>query len=157
MVVPKGVRIVDKYTVALPNPTSYESRGIAVVETDKYVLAASHLDHSTEDYIQIQIQAVNAWAQTRYAGYDKPVFYMGDMNSVPTSEAIKSLQTCWDLISSKENTVGTMPATRCIDYIFHYKKSAPVKVLGSHTISRTYCGDVSKASDHLPVYVDVVF
>lgn len=157
VVVPKGVRIVDKYTVALPNPTSYESRGIAVVETDKYVLAASHLDHSSEDYIQIQIQAVNAWAQTRYAGCDKPVFYLGDMNSVPTSEAIKSLQTCWDVISSKENTVGTMPSTRCIDYIFHYKKSAPVKVLGSHTISRTYCGDVSKASDHLPVYVDVVF
>ena len=100
---PKCVSIVDKYTVALPNPTSYESRGIAVVETDKYVLAASHLDHSTEDYIQIQIQAVNAWAQTRYAGCDKPVFYLGDMNSVPTSEAIKSLLTCWDVISSKEN------------------------------------------------------
>ena len=157
VVVPKGIAISDKYTVSLPNTTKYESRSIAVVETNKYVIAASHLDHSSEEYIQCQIRAVNAWAQTRYSGYEKPVFYLGDMNSVPSSEAIKSLQTCWDIISSKENTVGSKPATRCIDYIFHYKKSAPVKVLGSHTISHTYCGDVSKASDHLPVYVDVAF
>lgn len=158
VVVPKGVGVVEKYTVALPNTTSFESRSIAVVETDRYVIAASHLDHSSEDYIQSQIQAVNAWAQSRYLNYGKPVFYLGDMNSVPSSEAIKSLQTSWEVISSKENTAGgTAPATTCIDYIFHYKKSAPVKVLGSHTIGKTYCGDVSKASDHLPVYVDVTF
>lgn len=158
VVVPKGTGIVEKYTVPLPNTTSYESRSIAVVETDKYVIAASHLDHSSEEYIQSQIQAVNAWAQSRYLNYDKPVFYLGDMNSVPTSEALKSLESAWNVISSKENTAGgTAPATKCIDYIFHYKKSAPVKVIGSHTISRTSCGDVSKASDHLPVYVDVTF
>lgn len=158
VVIPKGVSVVDKYTVALPNTTSYESRSIAVVETDRYVLAASHLDHSSEEYIQSQIQAVNAWAQSRYLNYDKPVFYLGDMNSVPSSEAIKSLQTSWEVISSKENTSGgTAPATTCIDYIFHYKKSASVKVVGSHTIGKTYCGDVTKASDHLPVYVDVIF
>lgn len=158
VVIPKGVSVVDKYTVALPNATSYESRSIAVVETDRYVLAASHLDHSSEEYIQSQIQAVNAWAQSRYLNYDKPVFYLGDMNSVPSSEAIKSLQTSWEVISSKENTSGgTAPATTCIDYIFHYKKSASVKVVGSHTIGKTYCGDVTKASDHLPVYVDVIF
>lgn len=158
VVIPKGVSVVDKYTVALPNTTSYESRSIAVVETDRYVLAASHLDHSSEEYIQSQILAVNAWAQSRYLNYDKPVFYLGDMNSVPSSEAIKSLQTSWEVISSKENTSGgTAPATTCIDYIFHYKKSASVKVVGSHTIGKTYCGDVTKASDHLPVYVDVIF
>lgn len=158
VVVPKGTGIVEKYTVPLPNTTSYESRSIAVVETDKYVIAASHLDHSSEEYIQSQIQAVNAWAQSRYVNYDKPVFYLGDMNSVPASEALKSLESAWDVISSKENTAGgTAPATKCIDYIFHYKKSAPVKVIGSHTISKTYCGNVAKASDHLPVYVDVTF
>ena len=157
VVVPKGVAIVDKYTVPLPNTTDYESRSIAVVETDKYVIAASHLDHSSEEYIQSQILAVNAWAQSKYLNYGKPVFYLGDMNSVPSSAAIKSLETCWDVISSKENTAGgTAPATTCIDYIFHYKKSTSVKVLGSHTISKTYCGDVYKASDHLPVYVDVM-
>lgn len=158
VVVPKGTGIVEKYTVPLPNATEYESRSIAVVETDKYVIAASHLDHSSEEYIQSQILAVNSWAQSRYLNYGKPVFYLGDMNSVPSSEALKSLGAAWDVISSKENTAGgTAPATKCIDYIFHYKKSAPVQVVGSHTISKVYCGDVSKASDHLPVYVDVKF
>lgn len=158
VVVPKGVGIVEKYTVPLPNTTDYESRSIAVVETDRYVIAASHLDHSSEEYIQSQIQAVNAWAQSRYNSCDKPVFYLGDMNAVPSSDAIKALEVCWEVISSKENTAyGTAPATKCIDYIFHYRKSAPVQVVGSHTISKTYCGDVSKASDHLPVYVDVKF
>ena len=158
VVVPEGVGIVEKYTVPLPNTTSYESRSIAVVETDRYVIAASHLDHSSEDYIQSQIRAVNAWAQSRYNNCGKPVFYLGDMNAAPSSDAIKALEVSWDVISSKENTAfGTAPATRCIDYIFHYKKSAPVQVIGSHTISKTYCGDVSKASDHLPVYVDVKF
>lgn len=158
VVVPKGVVVVDRYTVPLPNTTGFESRSIAVLETDRYVLAASHLDHSSEEYIQSQIAAVNSWAQSRYLDYAKPVFFLGDMNAVPSSDALKSLKACWDVISSQENTAGgTAPATKCIDYVFHYRKSAPVKVLGSHTISRTYCGDVSKASDHLPVYVDVTF
>ena len=158
VIVPPTVVILNKYTVALPNPTTYESRSIAVVETDKYVFGACHLDHSTEDYIQTQIAAVNAWAAEKYTDCKKPVFLVGDMNAVTGSAAIKALETSWEIISANENSAGgNVNPTRCIDYIFHYRKSAAVKVVGGHTPMEFYAGDVTQASDHHPVYADIEF
>lgn len=61
------------------------------------------------------------------------------------------------MLSSSENTFPSRVANSCIDYIFHYKNSAPVKLVGAHTMTRFYKGDVTMASDHLPIYVDVQF
>lgn len=38
---------------------------------------------------------------------------------------------------------------------FHYKMSAPVKKVSAHTMTEFHKGDVTQASDHLPVFVDV--
>ena len=156
-VVPKGVNVVDRYTVALPKESGAEQRSIAVIETDEYVLGAAHLDHTSSAAQLAQVAAVNAWAQKRYSRSSKPVFFCGDMNATPESETIKTLGETWNMLSSTENTFPSRVSTSCIDYIFHYKNSASVKLVGAHTMTRFHKGDVTMASDHLPIYVDVQF
>lgn len=154
IITPSDVKVYSVQRLHFQNTTQYENRGMIVIETDKYVLATSHLDHSSEDYIQSQIAEINAWVQSKYRDCDIPVFFCGDMNSVAGSDAIKALEASWEVISNTSEK--SVSSGRCIDFIFHYKRSKAVTVLEAHTISRCYCGDVNKASDHLPVYVDVV-
>ena len=156
-VLPEDVKISRSYTISLPNTTTYESRAISFIETEKYVLAVTHLDHGSEDYIQSQISTVNDWVLKNYNESPKPVFLLGDMNSYPDSEAIKALETQWEVISSLENSYSTVNPRRCIDYIFHLRSSGAVTVIEGHTPMKFYCGDVTQASDHHPVYVDVKF
>ena len=156
VLVPSSVKILDAYTIALPKGTGSEPRSIAVVETPDYVFGVAHLDHTSEESVIGQVNVVNDWAQ-RLGITDKPVFFCGDMNSKPESAAIKLLETKWTRLSSLENTISSSAPTSCIDFVFHYKTSAPVKVLGAHTMTKFRKGDVTRASDHLPVYVDVQF
>ncbi len=156
-VVPKQVKIVEKYTVALPKDSGAEQRSVAVIETDEYVIGAAHLDHTSAAARLAQVAAVNAWAQERYIKSSKPVFFCGDMNAYPDSETIRTLKETWDMLSSTENSFSSRVPGSCIDYIFHYKSSASVKLVGAHSLTRFHKGDVTMASDHLPIYVDVQF
>lgn len=154
IMIPSGARVMKVSRLCFENRTSYESRGMIVVETDRYVVATTHLDHSSQAYIQSQIAEINTWMRAEYADCDKPVFLCGDMNSRPDSEAIQTLCTVWNIIS---NTEELTTARSTIDYIFHLKRSAPVEVLGAGTMTRFYHGDATIASDHLPIYADVSF
>lgn len=151
---PTGTKVYSIKRIHFRNDTKYESRGMVVIETDRYVLGATHLDHSSEDYVQSQISEINSWFLSKYRDSGIPVFFCGDMNSKPSSEAIDAIERCWEIIS---NTREKTTSSSTIDYIFHFKRSAPVKVLGAHTMDRFYNGDASKASDHLPIYADVSF
>ena len=157
VVLPADVTVVDRYTVPLPKGTGSEPRSIAVVETGRYVLGAAHLDHTSEEAVMGQIETIKAWAQGKYRNDARPVFFCGDMNSLPTSDAVSALKDSWDLVSATEPTIPVTAPARCIDYVFRYKGAAAVKVLGAHTMSRFHNGDVTQASDHLPIYVDVQF
>lgn len=159
VVVPNKESIIEEYTFPLPNSSTYESRSIAVVETERFVMAACHLDYHGGDYQLALIDAIIDWAEERYFHYHKPVFFAGDMNAVPSSEAIKTLEKDWEIISSDEFSIegDDVKTPRCIDYIFHYRFSSPVKVVGAHTTTNFYAGDVSLASDHRPIYADIEF
>ena len=157
VIVPKDVKITKKYTVTLAKGSGAEQRSVAVIETDKYVIGAAHLDHTSAAARLAQVEIVNAWAD-QYRDSKKPVFFMGDMNDYPNSETITGIKRDWDLLSvTNENSFPSRGANNCIDYIFHYKKSVPVKVIGSHVMTDFYNGDVTMASDHLPIYVDIQF
>lgn len=157
VVVPKDVQILDSYVVPLPKGTGSEPRSIAVVETNRYVIGAAHLDYSTEEAALGQAAVVNAWVQEKYKGNKKPVFFCGDMNSRPGSAPITALKSVWNVLSSSEMTVPSTAPTSCIDFVFLYKDAAQVKTMGAHTMTLFHNGDVTKASDHLPIYVDVQF
>ena len=77
--------------------------------------------------------------------------------AAPDTEAIKTLETAWTIISKAENSVPVNQPTRCIDYVFHYKKSKAVTVTNGGTMTKFRTGDPTKTSDHLPVFADVKF
>lgn len=156
VIAPGDVKIQKSYTIALPKGTGSEPRSIAVIETDEYILGAAHLDYTSEEAVLGQIEVVNTWAES-LKETRRPVFFCGDMNSGPESNAIKALEESWTIISSTENTYSSLEPSRCIDFIFHYKTSAPVTVKGGHTMTKFHNGDAAKASDHLPIYADVEF
>lgn len=158
VVTPKNVKMIDKYFVTLPKPPTVngdekEQRSIAVVETDKYVIGATHLQGGDMP----QISVIMNWVEKNYKNYDKPVFLVGDTNATPDSEAINTLKGAWTIISKAEKTVSVNQPTRCIDYVFHYKKSKAVTVTNGGTMTKFRTGDPTKTSDHLPVFADVKF
>ena len=158
VVVPKDVKVLGTYTITLAKGAGAEQRSVAVVETDKYVFGAAHLDHTSAAARLAQVEIVNAWVESRYRDSKKPVFFLGDMNDYPDSETIAGIKMNWDILSvTSENSFPSRGAKNCIDFIFHYKNSAPVKVVGSHVMTEFYNGDVTMASDHLPIYVDLQF
>ena len=158
IIVPRKQYVVEVYNMALPAPPEgTEARAVSVMETDQAVFAVTHLGSYPAEFHLSQVAALREYVGLRYGGGTKPVFLMGDMNARLTSAAYAKLSEDWDTIScTTENTIGgTSP--RVIDYIFHWKNSPAVEVVSAHTISQCYCGDVSTASDHFPIFVDVKF
>lgn len=157
VIVPSKVKIKDSYIVPLPPFGEGEPRSVAVVETSDYVFGACHLQHTSDSSRCSQAKLVNEWFTGKYKGYDKPVFFCGDMNAIPGSEPLKILAEAWDIITSMEPSFPAGNPDHCIDYVFHLKGTAPVETLGSRTMTRFDSADASMASDHLPVFVDVKF
>ena len=157
VIVPKDTKVIASYVVTLDKGDGSEQRSVAVVETDRYVYGACHLDYATVAAQLAQVKTVNEWFKEKYSGCSKPVFFGGDMNALPDSEAIAALKESWDLLSVTDKTFSSQSPAKCIDYIFHYKSSAPVTVAGSAVMSRFSSASAMQTSDHLPVYVDVKF
>ena len=169
IIVPEKTKVLKQYSHPYPNPTleeenPRETRSVIVVETDRYVLLATHLgvgtytlqDQTKGNYMLLQIEDLNNLALERYKNSSVPVFFCGDMNATPGSEAIQALEKYWEVISNQDE-MTTVNSHRTIDFIFHLKDSAPVEVVGAHTLLKYYNGDSEKASDHFPIYADVKF
>ncbi len=156
VVLPAKTEILARYSVPLPKGKDKESRSIAVVETEDYVIGAVHLGLDPDVQLE-QISVVDCWAETHYEGCPKPVFLCGDMNAVPGSETVLALEKNWERLSSGEYSFDSRNPRICIDHIFRYHSSAPVEVLGAGTMTRFSKGDASLASDHFPIYVDLKF
>ena len=62
----------------------------------------------------------------------------------------------WEQLSTVGNSFPSSVPDRCIDYIFRYKSSAPVEVVSSGVMAEFENGDVTLASDHLPVFADII-
>lgn len=144
--------IIYSDKITLPKLDGSEQRSVAVVETEKYVLACTHLDHRSEEAQHEQVRIINEWFTKRYAKSRKPVFLCGDMNALPESLTIKMLEECWTRISSTEFTHSTKKPAKCIDYIFFLTAAKKVTVRKSEVAN----GDeMVQVSDHFPTYVVV--
>jgi endonuclease/exonuclease/phosphatase family metal-dependent hydrolase len=157
VILPKKAKILNEYVIALPKGAGSEPPTVAVVETNEYVIGAVHLDYADEDAAVGQVKVINHWMSEHFMNISKPVFLCGDMNAVPDSKVIAALLKDWDMLSANELSFSSTEPDRCIDYIFHYKASAPVSKISAHTLTTFRTGDVKKTSDHLPIYVDVRF
>lgn len=140
--------------IALPKLDGREPRAVAVVEYKDFVLCSTHLDHTLEAQFG-QIQVINHYMDSLYAGCGKPVFLGGDFNALPDSESIALMQKTWTLLTPVTNSFPSHAPDRCIDYVFVRPNGKKVSVEATEIPVALRTADLATASDHLPVVLTV--
>ncbi len=153
VVVPED--ILGGFAISLPKGEGSEPRACCVVETKEYVLASTHLDYRSESAMLEQARIINATLKEKYGSVKKPVFLCGDMNSTPESAVLAELAKEWDVLSCAKPSISAKNPQDCIDFILALRNGAKYEVAGSEVPTEFKDGDVTVASDHLPVFVDV--
>ncbi len=146
---------IDGWSAVLPQGDGAEPRALVVMEFENCVVASTHLDHVSGAAQIAQVRAITEMLRARYAGGDRPVFLCGDMNAVPGSATMEEFSGYWDVLSPEEMTFPSDSPDRCIDYILAMKGTGRYAVVTSSVLRHFSSGDVSVASDHLPVYAEV--
>lgn len=144
-------------TIALDKGEGSEPRCAVIVETRRFVFVSTHLDYKNHEASLIQARQLTQGVKDRYADCGKPVFLAGDMNATPDNEVIKALLEDWDILTATDGPTCPCPhPSACIDYIMLLKGSPACRVLQSAVADQFKQGDVETASDHYPIFVDVV-
>ena len=147
---------VRQYSVTLDRAGGAEQRVLAVSVFDSFVFCSTHLDHRSSEAQLSQVRQICAWASANYGDSDMPVFLCGDLNAEPDSETMALIRKDWTILSPLEFSFSAQNPRKCIDYIMVYRNAASrVKLLSSGIVSDFKSGDVTVASDHLPVFVKV--
>ena len=147
---------VRQYGITLDQAGGAEQRAMAVSVFDDFVFCATHLDYKSAEAQISQVKQICAWASVNYGDSDIPVFMCGDFNAEPDSETIKLMKKDWTILSPLQPTFSAKNPVKCIDYIMVYKNASQrVKLLDSGVAAEFKTGDVTVASDHLPVFVKV--
>ena len=142
----------------LPQAGGAEPRALTIVETAEWILAATHLDHLSRTAQLEQVRAIDSLVARFAAGVSKPVFLAGDMNALPDSETLRALGRRWLLLTpTGEGTYPSEQPDRCIDYIFAWRGGVPCRVVEARVLRHSAAGDLRRASDHLPVLLEVAW
>lgn len=149
-------RINRSYIIGLPKGEGYEPRVCVVAETKDYVIAEVHLDHSNDAVRMEQACLLTDELVRLYGRSRKPVFLCGDLNATPDSPVLAALSQDWKVLSGQEATYPSKDPVKCIDYILALNNRARYKVLKTAVCTKFESADVTRTSDHLPVYVDVM-
>ena len=135
-------KILDSFTIPLPQGKGIEPRACGVVETKRYILATTHLDFKDVPSMVVQARTINEALAARYAKSKKPVFLAGDMNSTSGSEVLKELEKEWDVISCGKNTFSAKNPYEHIDFILALRNGAKYSLVGSDVPVKFTVGDV---------------
>ena len=149
-----GLEVLRTDKIALPKLNGREPRAVAVVEYKDFVLCSTHLDLTLESQLG-QIEVINHYMDSVYAGCSKPVFLGGDFNAFPDSEPIALMQKTWTLLTPVTNSFPSHDPNRCIDFIFVRTNGKKVTVDAAEIPVALKTADVATASDHLPVALTV--
>lgn len=150
---------VKQYYIPLPQNVGAEARVLAVMEFDDYVVASTHLDHVSAQARVEQAKVISEEMKRLYGDTDKRVFLGGDMNASPDSDVITTFKQDWTILtgtSGRDNyTFSTTTPKSCIDYIMLLNNGVKVEVVHRQVITALKAGDVTQASDHFPVLLEV--
>lgn len=132
----------------IPLPGREEMRTCIIAEFPNYVFCGTHFSLTEEDRLT-SIDLICREAEK----YDKPFFLAGDLNCTPQSEAGKELARRFIILT--DTASHTFPADKpqeTIDYVAIYRNAAAQNImkLSSGVL------DEPEASDHRPIYVDVL-
>lgn len=147
--------IIRSVSITLPKGSGSEQRACCVVETERYVLASTHLDYKSEEAAIAQAELINRKLTEMYGSSDKPVLLAGDMNFEPDSKVIETLQKEWTVLTEPVLSYPAKEPRKCIDYILILNNDARYRVTATAVPTTFESGDVKVASDHLPTYIDI--
>ena len=147
-------RVIKTLYIPIPVKEKSEPRVLTIVEYKDYVIACTHLNGGQP----AQVEYLNAEIKRLYGDSKKPVFLGGDMNAFPESPIMDEFRKTWTIISQTTDGTSVRSTQKpCIDYILQLNnKAKAAKVIGSKVIKNAQAGDMKIASDHYPVYVDVI-
>ena len=115
---------------------------------EDYYFACTHLSLTEEDRLA-SLEIIGEIAQQ----YTKPFYLAGDLNDVPGSPFLTSLQAKFNILN--DSAAQTFPAPqpdRALDYIAIWKETAPkLEVVAKEVVNEPV------ASDHRPVVVVVKY
>ncbi len=147
--------VVNKFYINLPKSSGSEPRSASGVETEKYVYVSTHLDHKSSEAALKQLAVLSETLKSMYGSGNKAVFVAGDFNMIPTNPVFSEFMKDFRMISVDDYTFDSQVPTKCIDYVFAMNNGAKYEVVKSEVPVSFSDGNVTTASDHLPVYVDV--
>ena len=145
-----GEGVLSKYSflstrnVALPYMKGQEPRAALEVvaelpSNDTIAFVGTHFAHETNEGREMQAKKINqVFSSNKY-----PTILVGDLNAVPGSGPINTLEEVWQATYDRENPEATFPSdnpTVKIDYVMFYPKNR-WKVVGKKVISDTYASD----------------
>ena len=148
------LEIIRTNKIALPRLDGREPRAVAVVEYKDFVFASTHLDLTKQSQIG-QVETINHYIDSLYAGKGKPVFLGGDFNCKPDGETIRLMKESWTQLTPDSFSFPSHAPDRCIDYIFVRPRGNNVKVVSAEIPVSLQTADLATASDHLPVVLSV--
>lgn len=148
--------IVRKGSITLDRAGGAEQRAMGYVEFEDFVFCSTHLDHRSDSAQMVQAGIINTWAKENYGSTKKPVILCGDFNAYPDSKTLDFMRDEWTVISPALPTFPAKNPTKCIDYFMVYNNAASrVSALRASVPTAFSSGDVTVASDHLPVFMEV--
>ncbi|HPM87465.1 MAG TPA: endonuclease/exonuclease/phosphatase family protein [Bacteroidales bacterium] len=130
----------------VPLPGREEPRSLLIVELKDIVFGCTHFSLTEEDRLSSAYIVSNSLKD-----YTKPVFLAGDLNAIPESSVIQSIENYFTILN--KTTSPTSPSnnpSKCIDYILGLKKQGTV-----FTTKQTVVEQEPVASDHLPVWAEI--
>lgn len=147
-------RVIKTLYIPIPVKEKSEPRVLTIVEYKDYVIACTHLNGGQP----AQVEYLNAEIKKLYGDSKKPVFLGGDMNAFTESPMMDEFRKAWTIISQTTDGTSVQSTQKpCIDYILQLNnKAKAAKVVDSKVIKNAQAGDMKIASDHYPVYVDVI-
>lgn len=149
------LEIVRKEVINFPKLDGYEPRAVALVEYEDFVFCATHLD-LVESAQLAEIEMLNSYMDSVYAESSKPIFLAGDLNCFPDSKSIEMLKQSWTLLTPITYSFPSPAPDRCIDYIFVRPQGKRVSVTRAEIPTTLEGVDLTTASDHLPVVLEIV-
>lgn len=127
---------------SIPLPGREEPRTLLVAYFKDFVIANTHLSLTAEDALESVKIIKNALKSER----DRPVIFMGDLNSHPDSPVIEELARDFTIISPDAPSFPANEPNERIDYIM-ISKGIPFTIDSAEVIP------AATASDHRPVSI----
>jgi endonuclease/exonuclease/phosphatase family metal-dependent hydrolase len=144
-----GIGILSKEkplsTKSVKIPGRIENR-LLIAEFEEYIFCCTHFSGSDEAKYKSTLILNELFSESV-----KPVIFAGDLNAMPGSDVINSIETRWNMIS--DPLMPTFPSydpQRTIDYIFLLKTEDL-----NYSIDAIVVDDEPVASDHSPVWAEI--